>query len=299
MEMTQKEIFTNDIEKHEIGPKKTFLQVGATIEFEVKRNFKNIIISLVVTIAFYALGLIINLIQEGRDVEVYDNAADYLQGSYLSFTLSFFIMIIAIMFGANIIAYDYDKQTGNLLFPKITKGRLFTGRFIARYFMAVLSVIVYYALVIITTYIKFGEYPTNVWFSLGWAIFYMLAVFSLVVFFSSFMKKSSTVIVMSILMILIVFQMTTTILTVAGVDIEPLFILTYYSNIISQVIHGIPSERFIERPLMGPAPHGAPEGPTGFTWITPSEAGAAVGLLVYSLVLIVAAYLLFRRRQQK
>ena len=299
MEMTQKEILTNDIDKVQSGPKKTLIQVRATIGFEIKRNFKNIIISLVVTVAFYVLGLIINLIREGRDVELYDNAADYLQGSYLSFTLSFFIMIIAVMFGANIIAYDYDKQTGNLLFPKITKGRLFVGRFIARYFMAALSVIFYYALIIITTYIKFGEYPTNVWFSLGWAIYYMLAVFALVVFFSSFMKKSSTVIVMRILMILIVFSMTSAILTVAGVDIEPLFILTYYSNIISQVIHGIPSERFIESPLMGPGGPGGPDSPTGFSWSTPSEAGAAIGLLVYALILIVSAYLLFRRRQQK
>ena len=289
---------TNDIEKHPIGPRKTLIQVGATMEFEVKRNLKNIVISLAVTIGFYILGLLINLIREGRDVELYDNAASYLQESYLGFTFGFFILIIAVLFGSTIISYDYDKQTGNLLFPKITKGRLYVGRFISRYFMAVISVLFYYALIIITTYIKFEEIPANVWFSLGWAVYYMLGVFSLVVFFSSFMKKSSTVIVMSILMILIVFNMTTTILTVAGVDIEPLFILTYYSNIVSEVITGIPSERFVERTL-GPAGDMNPGAPTGYTWTTPSEVGAAVGLLFYSLILIVAAYLLFRRRQQK
>jgi len=271
------------------------IQVGATIEFEVKRNFKNIIIALTVTVGFYLLGLIINLISEGRDVELYDNATDYLMGSYLGFTFGFFIMIIAVMFGANIISYDYDKQTGNLLFPKITKGRLFVGRFVSRYFMAVFSVIVYYALIIITTYIKFGEYPTNVWYSLGWAIYYILAVYALVVFFSSFMNKTSTVIVLSILMILIVFNMSTLILNVTGTEVEPLFILTYYSNIVSEVITGIPADRFVDAPLRGQGPSGV----TGYSWSTPNELGAAVGLFVYSLTLIVSAYLLFRRRQQK
>jgi ABC-type transport system involved in multi-copper enzyme maturation permease subunit len=297
MSVTLEENLQAEFEKHPIGFKKSMIQVGATIEFETKRNFRNIFIAIGIAALFYFLGILINLIREGRGVELYDNAADYLKQSYLGFTFGFFILIIAVLFGSSIIAYDYDKQTGNLLFPKITKGRLFVGRFIARYFLAMLSILVYYTLIIITTFIKFGEYPVNVWFSLGWAVYYMLAVFALVVFFSSFLNKTSTVIVLSILMVLIVFNMSTTILNVTGSDIEPLFILTYYSNIVSEVITGIPSERYTEGRLM-PGP-GGEEGPTGFTWSTPNELGAAIGLLVYSIILIAAAYLLFRRRQQK
>ena len=296
MSVTQKENLQSKFEKHPIGLKKSMIQVGATIEFETKRNFRNVLISIAISVLFYLLGIIINLIREGRGVELYDNASDYLQQSYLGFMFGFFILIIAVLFGSSIIAYDYDKQTGNQLFPKITKGRLFVGRFIARYFLAILSIIVYYALIIITTFIKFGEYPINVWYSLGWAVYYMLAVFALVVLFSSFMNKTSTVIVLSILMVLIVFNMGTTILNVTGSEVEPLFILTYYSNIITEVIIGIPTERYAERSLMGPGSSVADD-PTGFSWITPNEAGAALGLLVYSVILIIAAYLMFRRRQ--
>ena len=296
MTITQERNLQSKFEKHPIGFKKSLIQVGSTIEFETKRNFRNILISIGISILFYLLGIIINLIREGRGVELYDNSADYLQQSYLGFTFGFFILIVAVLFGSSIISYDYDKQTGNLLFPKITKGRLYAGRFIARYFMAVLSVIVYYALIIITTYIKFGDYPLNVWYSLGWAIYYMLAVFALIVFFSSFLKKTSTVIVLSILVVLIVFNLGTTILNVTGSEIEPLFILTYHSSIIREVITGIPSERYAEGSLLQrPDPTG--NDPTGFTWITPNEFGAAIGLLVYSIILITAAYLLFRRRQ--
>ena len=298
MKVTQEGNLQSEIEKHSVGLKKGMIQVGSTIEFETKRNFRNILISIGISLLFYLLGIITNLIREGRAVELYDNSADYLQQSYLGFTFGFFILIVATLFGSSIIAYDYDKQTGNLLFPKITKGRLYAGRFIARYLLAVLSVFVYYALIILTTYIKFGDYPMNVWYSLGWAIYYLLAVFALVVFFSSFLKKTSTVIVLSILMVLIVFNMGTTILNVTGSEIEPLFILTYYSNIISVVITGIPSERYAEGSLLQrPDPTGSD--PTGFTWITPNELGAALGLLVYSIILIAVAYLLFRRRQQE
>ena len=299
MSTTQEGNLISKFEKQPVGLRRSIVQIGATAEFELKRNFKNLLISLSIAVVFYILGLIINLIREGRDVELYDNAAEYLQESYLGFTFGFFILIIAVMFGSSIIAYDYDKQTGNLIFPKITKGRLYVGRFIARYLLAILTVIFYYAMIIITTFVKFGEYPVNVWYSLGWAIYYMLAVFALVVFFSSFLRKTSTVIVLSILMVLIVFNLGTTILIVTGSEVEPLFILTYYSNIISEVIIGIPSERYTESSLRGPGVGPGSDDPTGFSWSTPNELGAAVGLLVYSIIFITAAYLLFRRRQQK
>ncbi len=274
------------------GVRRSFQQVNSTINFEVKRHKKNMLTSFGVVVLFYILSLLINVIGERRGVESPATAGAYM-ASYLDMIFGLFILIIAVMYGGSMIALDYEKQTGNLIFPKITKGRLFVGRLIARYLLAALSVTSYYILVAVTALIKYHTLPVEALASFAWALLYMLAVLSMVIFFSSFLKKTSTTIVISLVMIFIVFNLTSSILVIAGIEIEPLFILTYYSNIISQSF-SMPTERFFEGPL---TPN--PDGPSGFQWITPSATGAAVGMIIYAAVLLIAAYFLFRRRQQK
>jgi ABC-type transport system involved in multi-copper enzyme maturation permease subunit len=288
---TQDGVMKTRFENVPFGVKRSFNQVNSTIGFEFKRNVKNMFISIGIAIGVFLLSFIVNMISESRGVEAPTTAAEYA-ASYLDL-VGFFILIIAVLYGGSIIALDYDKQTGNLLFPKITKGRLFVGRIIARYLLSALAVTVFYIVTGITTVIKYKVVPIEIWASWGWALFYMFLVLSMVTFFSSFLKKSSTTIVISLLMVLIVFNMGNMILRVTGVEIEPLFFLTYYANIITASFD-MPVDRFGEMPL-GPGP----EAPTGFQWLTPSVTGAAVGMLIYSAILLIAAYFLFRRRQQK
>ncbi|MCE7743342.1 MAG: ABC transporter permease [Candidatus Heimdallarchaeota archaeon] len=301
MNVVKEEKLESRMDKIPVGFKKSVTQVGATVTFEFKRNLKNMFISFGIAVGIYILSLVINLIQEGRGAESPASSGEYLT-SYLGM-MGFFILIIAIMFAGNIIALDYDKHTGNLIFPKITKGRLFLGRVIARYLLSVLAVLVYYVLVGATALIKYGDLPIEILASLGWAILYTFAVFALVAFFSSFLKKTSTTIVVSLVMMLMVFNLGTTILMMTGVTWEPLFILTYYANIISYSIgysvagvfvSGLPTERFLEGSI-GPGVGG--DGPTFMRWITPDITGALIGMIIYSVVLIVAAYFFFRRRQ--
>ncbi|MCE7739438.1 MAG: ABC transporter permease [Candidatus Heimdallarchaeota archaeon] len=288
---THEGVFKSRFENIPFGVKRSFQQVNSTITFEFRRNVKNIFISIGIAIGVFLLSFIVNLISESRGVESPTTASGYA-ASYLSL-VGFFILIIAVLYGGTIIALDYDKQTGNLLFPKITKGRLFIGRIIARYLLSAFAVTVFYIVTAITTVIKYKILPVEIWASWGWALFYTFLVLSMVTFFSSFLKKSSTTIVISLLMVLLVFNMGTMILRVTGIEIEPLFFLTYYGNIISASLD-MPVDRFGEVPL-GPGP----DSPTGFQWLTPSATGAAAGMLIYSTVFLVAAYFLFRRRQQK
>ena len=281
-----------EITRSRTGLKRSAIQIKATIIFEWRRNLKNLMIMLCVATAIYVLTLVINLIQEYRTGESPENLVDYIK-SFL-FMIDFLILIIAATFGGSIIAEDYHSQTGNLVFPKITKARLLTGRFIARYMYSALSVIFFYLLVIITTLIKYGTVSELVWVSMIWALAYTFLVLSFVVFFSSFMKNTAATLITSILLILIVFNLANSILMFTGVEIEPLFILTYHASIITQSF-AIPTTRYAEI-TMGP-PGG--DGPTFMSWITPSIEGAIIGMLIYSAILLLAAYFFFRRRQQK
>lgn len=292
--MVTQQIESNGLEisKTRTGIKRGAIQVKSTIIFELRRNLKNLIIMLLVATVIYVLTLAINLIQEYRTGESPEDLVDYIK-SFL-FMIDFLILIIAATFGGSIIAEDYHSQTGNLVFPKITKARLLTGRFIARYLYSALSVIFFYLLVIITTLIKYGTVSELVWVSMVWALAYTFLVLSFVVLFSSFMKNTAATLITSILLILIVFNLASSILMFTGVEIEPLFILTYYASIITQCF-AIPTTRYAEI-TMGRLGEGAP---TYMSWITPSIEGAIIGMLIYSAILLIAAYFFFRRRQQK
>ena len=280
------------IEKTKTGLRRGFIQIKSTINFEIKRNLKNFFMMFVVLLIIYLMSMSINLIQEGRGADAPDEPVDYIK-SYL-ILIDFLVMIIATTFGGSIIAEDYNSQTGNLIFPKITKGRLFTGRLIARYLLSAVSVISYYLLVGITTAIKYNSLPGTIWISMLWALLYTFLVLSFVAFFSSFMKSTSATVVTSILLILIVFNLINSILMFTGVTWEPFFILTYYSSIITESF-AMPEERYVERALRSQTG----SGPTYMSWITPSVTGAIIGMLIYSAILLGFAYYFFRRRQQK
>ena len=53
------------------------------------------------------------------------------------------ILIVAIGFGAQILNVDFEQNTGNLLFPKISRGRLMTGRLIANALLIFLEISIY------------------------------------------------------------------------------------------------------------------------------------------------------------
>jgi len=276
------------------GTVRKLLQIEKTIKFEFLRNWAKLLAMLGTSALIYILNIIIEVLQLNRGVELPDSAVEYAQ-SYLSF-LTLFIYIVGVTFAGSMIVEDFEKNTGNLLFPNIPKYRLLIGRYIARYVYGVISILVYYVLIGITTYIRFDEFPIQILLSFGWAAYYLFAVFAFVTLFSSFFKRTAGATIVSLLVLLILFQMIQTILAFTGVELEPLFFLTYYSNIITSIF-SMPTERYAEVPFGGPG--GTPGGETYFQWITPSELGAGVGLLIYSIVLITIAYIIYSFRQNK
>ena len=92
--------------------------------------------------------------------------------------------------------------------------------------------------------------------------------------------------------------MITMILSFTGVDIEPLFILTYYGGIITASMD-MPDPRYSEINLPT-GPGGDPgEFATFMNWITPTEVGAFIRMLIFISIFLALAYFLFKRRQSK
>jgi ABC-type transport system involved in multi-copper enzyme maturation permease subunit len=283
-----------DVDREKAGLRRNISQIGNTIPFEFKKNLKSFIIMFIVFASVFSLLLLISELQLAQNVSLPIDPVDYID-DYLTQFFGFLIIISASLFGGSIIVEDFKKQTGNLLFPKISKTRLLIGRLTSRYTLNAICVIFYYMLIGVLTFAKYNEIPIVLWASLGWALLYTFVILTFVTFMSSVMRSTSATIITSILFLLIVFNIVTMILRFAGLTIEPLFLLTYYEGIISGSL-SMPDPRYAE--IMMPTPGGGD--PVTFTqWLTPTAPAALIGMLIYAGVFLILAYFIYQRRQSK
>ncbi len=279
-------------EKEPISIKRYLTQITDTINFEFKRTWKTFIIMLIVYFAMFSLLLLVYELQETAGVELPEDTIDYI-GGYFGF-FGILIIVSTATFGGSIIAEDFQKQTGNLLFPKISKTRLLLGRIISRYTLTAILVIFYYMLVASITNYKYEELPDTFIDSMGWALFYTFMLFTFVIFMSSINKSKSATIIISILLFLIGFGILEMVLVMTRTGIEPLFIPTYYENIISASLD-MPAPRYEDITF---GPHGTDD--VEFRqWLTPSKQDAFMGMTLFSVIPLVAAFFIYKIRQSK
>ena len=263
-------------------------QINRTIAFELKRNVKKFYNACLVNTIFVVLFYLINFLLD-RNAE---EASGYIT-SYLGM-ISYLVLIIAITFGGSMIVEDFEKHTGNLLFPKIERGRLLVGRYAARFFYASLSLGVYYLEIAIITSLNYDSLPVEMWYSYGWSLLYLNLVLSFTVLMSALSKRIATASIMTMLFFLMVFTIINTILMYTESTVEPLFIINYYSNIITACFN-MPENRYSE---INFGPRGSNER-VFLQWATPSVEGALIGMILYSAVLLIGAYLIYRTKQAK
>ena len=84
-------------------------------------------------------------------------------------------------------------------------------------------------------------------------------------------------------------------IVMSGNDIEPLFLPTYYYDIVEASLD-MPDERYVE--VMRPS------GEEGVfiefkMWTTPSPTDALNGMLIFSGIFLIASYIIYKRRQSK
>lgn len=284
------------IEKQKAGLRRDLTQIGDTITFEFKRNLKSFILMLLVFLGIFIIFLIVQELQYLQDVPLQEDPIDYIT-LYMGM-FGFMAILSAAGFAGSIIVEDFHKQTGNLIFPKISKTRLLIGRVISRYGLNAICVTFYYILIGLMTFIKYGEIPIVLWGSLGWALIYTFMIFSFVTLLSSIMKSTAITIIVSILFLLIVFNMINMILRFAGVEGEPFYILTYYEGIIANSM-AMPDPRYSEINMPTGPGGGGGEFATFINWVTPTEIAALIGMLIYISVFICLTYFLYKRRQSK
>ncbi len=274
--------------KENIGSKRKLQQIYDIGYFEIIRNLKKTLILMVIAFVIFILFLIIEEYQFGKGVELPEEPADFALNFLMM--IGSLVLISATSYGCSIIVTDFEKLTGNILFPKISRERLFVGRFLANYLMNAFVILFYYILVAFIVFIKYLGIPKILWTSLGWALLYVLLILSFTILFSSFMKSTAGAVVFSLIFNMMVFSIIQSVLSLFS-TIEPLFILPYYATIITGCFNMPEGDRFQTFPVM--------EGFDITLWTTPSPQGALIGTAIFSFVFLFSAYLIFRNRQNK
>ena len=212
--------------------KRSFTQIFDTTYFEIIRYIRRTIflVSLYVVI-FIFFFLLTNRLYSDPNNPLPINSVDYIT-NYLSL-IGLMILIIAITYGSSIIVEDFEKQTGNLIFPNITKPRLLTGRFIAGYLLGMLSIIVFYFLISLDVFIHYNALPIELWISMFWAILYLFPLLALVTFLSSCMRSTALVAIVSFIGVMVLFVIARKLIIFTGYTGEPFFLMNYI-GILSQ-----------------------------------------------------------------
>ncbi len=278
--------------REKIGSKRKIQQVYDIGYFEIKRNLKKTLILMAIAAVIFILFMIIEEIQLGKGIELPEDPANFAIRFLMM--INSLVLISATSYGGSIIVIDFEKLTGNILFPKISRERLFVGRFLANYLMNAFVILFYYILVAINVFIKYTGIPKILWISLGWALLYVLLILSFTIFFSSFMRSTAGAVVISLIINMIVFSIIQSVISFVS-TVEPLFILPYYATIITGCFNMPEGDRFQTIVL---------EGVEGLNltmtlWTTPSPQGALIGTAIFSFVFLFSAFLIFRNRQNK
>lgn len=264
--------------------------IGHTFIFELKKQWKKFIAFSVITV-----GLV--LLASWLPYAFFPgNSLPSIQTEYFRTNQTFlsFILIFAnCFFFSGIICSEYDKETGFILFPKISKYKLIIGKYIGSYALVMgISGVFYFTLGLLGLYYYGGPLNFRFFQSFGMALLYILAVSSFITFFSSFMKKENITIITTILILLIAFNVITQFVVLANPDIEPLYSLQYAGNLMSSILYLDFPETVAERYTQISVRNF-----TFRTWNTPTIFAGISIMLIYTFFSLLFAAIIFKRRQ--
>ena len=185
---------------------------------------------------FAAIGVIILLVTVYRGADPARTGTDqatYMQ-DVLFFFAAFFVPLSAAIFGGDAGSMDTGSAAGYYTLPlPVRREVLLLGRFVAAAIVAFATVMVYYALFLITTLYVWGTLPWEVLVSISWIGLACLGYLGLAFFFSSLFRTPLISLIGTILLVVIGLPIAEGIVTGAVPSItNPWYFINYSSGII-------------------------------------------------------------------
>lgn len=256
--------------------------------FEIKLHVKKFIIFSIVTILLLIINSFLPYILFPT-YQVLSTQADFYQGVLSNYLL---IIIAVCLFFSGIICSEFKDKTGIIVFPKINKYKLITGKYLGNLTLVIgIASINYFISALFAYYIYGDPLLDKLLLSFGFTVFYILALSSVVSFFSSFMKSATLTTTITLILFLFAIGIIDTFFMFAAPKIEPIYSLNYVRSIIIYILRAdfFTMQRYVDFQF---------EGTFIFrSWLTPTMQGALFVLSLYTVVFFLFGSLLFKRRQ--
>ena len=266
------------------------LPVVTTYIFELKKQWKKFIIFSIVAISF------VILLSYLPYALIPDNPLPDTQADYFQSGLNFIIMITifgSCFFFSGIICSEYGEKTGFITFPIINKYKLVVGKYLGALTLMIGVITAFYtALGVLGIFWYGGPINYRYYYSFGIALLYLIAVSSFVTFFSSFMKSVNMTIVTTIMLLLIANMIVDSLVILLYPEFEPIYSLNHNSGLISYIlVEDFPTkleDRYEDLEFRNFRRR---------IWLTPTIEGAITVFLLYTIVCLIVAAIIFKRRQ--
>ncbi|MGA8542009.1 MAG: ABC transporter permease [Thermoplasmata archaeon] len=163
------------------------------------------------------------------------SSGDAFYGTFWAGGATVVIIFSGIIFGGDAIAGEFQNKTGYFLMGlPIRRTSVYVGKYLAALAASIVAVVFYLVILLANgaVYLGTGAFPGALFASFAIALLYMLALLGAVFLFSSLFKNS----LYAVLVVAVLFLFGFTIIQdviVGLVNIEPWFIITYASNVIS------------------------------------------------------------------
>jgi ABC-type transport system involved in multi-copper enzyme maturation permease subunit len=214
------------------------------------------------------------------------------------FWVNVLIVVGATLFAGDSLASEFQSRTGYLMFPNPVKRSVyFIGKIIASIATLFFVLIIYYTVVSLLTIWHSGSLSDLTYQSFGLALIYALAAIGVGYLISAVMKGSTGALVFTFAILFLIFPIIDGVLSFA--QAKPNFSLTFSAQAIDNIMQTpYPKDTLVTIPLSGRFGGGGIAGDTAqFYSYYPDVMLAAEVMMVYALVTIILAVILFRRRE--
>jgi ABC-2 type transport system permease protein len=210
-------------------------QVGTITKYEMVNYFRSRRFYVLLIIGVIISALLTALVGYYRPTSFLDTTLDFYS-SWWGMSITFVIILSGIFYGGDAISGEFQNKTGYFLVANpLRRSSIYIGKWIAAFIASVITLAVFTAIAIGNGVYYFGlNIPYQLWESLLFGLLYLIAVLGFTFFFSSLFKSSSMSILVTVILFLFGFSLIEAL--VRGlVKIEPWFVITYGSEIISNV----------------------------------------------------------------
>lgn len=277
-----KKVENSEKNTKDFNKKVQIYQIIDTMSFELDKSKRKFITMIIVSSIIIVLNLSIFILG--------DNTLPINPEGFVSFS-STLVFITSLVFGGSLIVRDFEQPIGNILFPKISKTRLLTGRLIAVLVMNLTVISYFYFSSILVIFGLNGQIPLELYYSLIYAEIYSILVLTFIIFLSSNMKSSNVVTILSLFAIIFIFPIFEVLFLILWPDFEPVFLLTYYARPITGVFTGTSGGNFLD--IVN-----TDTGESLLRFIkSPTPLIVFLGVSILSSLFIIFSYVQYERRQ--